>query len=892
MGSGNPFGGLAEYDLRHLGQHLHDRGRAEDLHRLLSLETDAGAQAWFEAQMDCDGLATFVADVSLAWNLTLSPPWPHAPDGACQALYPLMLASLNSIAGRVPADLLAHLVNAGVWTFARAWAVARRVPDAEARTRSLGALAREASATEAGTRWEEALVALAEVAVEARRAALAAELGAGAPSPVVDRLESSARGLSDPAVRASGLAQLAGALVDHDRARALIDASDEAGRAIGSSMLRLDFVRRISSARLRVLGVRGAWEALSDTERAAALQVLAPALDATLVESACRLDLGVLPAHERDPARLQLGIRCAELGELHAAQQQANAIEDRRLRGRCLAAIIRARAGQGEIADAGALARQLPGAAQRIVGLLEVGRRASPQVGESMLAEARGLLKGLFNLREQATALQALASHLAERGDPQGALEAARAIELPEPRCACLVSLCRHCPDAASDLARIIERSDPASIDIDWAALPDPARRKLLECAVRRADAIGDLSEQVQAVAALRSVDADGARWALDTCGRIEDESDRSHALAALARCSPVSMLPGLDAAAQQLRDRTAKGRVLAVLLPRLVGSSADAEQAVQRALEIADPVFGSRALAELAATLPAAPATLLRRFALKLAAASSDTRDAARVFAILAPELEPADREALADLVLEQVRQIIARYEDGSDIEGASRAATVVASTASWLTVSQCRRYVDALSHLKDRDYRGRATVALVERAVSCGDPDAARGWCTSIEAPQERLRAAAVLATLLSGQLEEAEWARLAQQVEPSPPRSAVRQLLEMAGRSRSDTVRREMFERAWRLLDQGAPATIVDVGRAEDSELSALVLRLAAAWKALDLEGAAQAWRLAQHRLGQHSRRRALDLVGLAASAAGEALPTAAWVQALQRVSRWWP
>jgi len=38
---------LCEYDTRYLAEHLELAGRYEDLHRLLAMETNQGANAWF-----------------------------------------------------------------------------------------------------------------------------------------------------------------------------------------------------------------------------------------------------------------------------------------------------------------------------------------------------------------------------------------------------------------------------------------------------------------------------------------------------------------------------------------------------------------------------------------------------------------------------------------------------------------------------------------------------------------------------------------------------------------------------------------------------------------------------------------------------------------------------
>ncbi|BAY42128.1 regulatory protein (plasmid) [Nostoc sp. NIES-2111] len=106
------------YIHQHLVQHLEKAQKVEEIHSLLREESKTGANGWYEA---CDRLgqtANFVTDVARAWQLA---------DDSCtettlpqviglQCRYALIIASLNSLAANLPAQLLIALVQKSVWT--------------------------------------------------------------------------------------------------------------------------------------------------------------------------------------------------------------------------------------------------------------------------------------------------------------------------------------------------------------------------------------------------------------------------------------------------------------------------------------------------------------------------------------------------------------------------------------------------------------------------------------------------------------------------------------------------------------------------------------------------------------------------------------------------------
>lgn len=138
MNGQNPFSGLSGYELRHLIGHLAESNRADDVHRLLALETEDERNGWFEARYGHGDIAGYLTDVHRARGLA-----ERASD--CSALseevrYALVLASVNSAMSGAPASLVESLVAAGVWSLDQATELARRNVDWLDQLRAFSAL--------------------------------------------------------------------------------------------------------------------------------------------------------------------------------------------------------------------------------------------------------------------------------------------------------------------------------------------------------------------------------------------------------------------------------------------------------------------------------------------------------------------------------------------------------------------------------------------------------------------------------------------------------------------------------------------------------------------------------------------------------------------------------
>jgi hypothetical protein len=886
----NPFARLSEYDLRHLGQHLADRGRLPELHRLLALETPARRNAWYEVQQANDGLPTFTADVERAWRGALLQPVGDAPEPGArrlQLLHTLTLASLNSLAANVPPDLIEHLVASGLWTPVQGLAVARRIPDPERKARALCALARQASALQAAAHWQEAIAALQAVSSDARRGLLLGEAGDGAPRPARDSLERLALELADPDARATALLSLALHADDRPAAQRLLDAGAAASRSIATAVRRAAALRLATRARAKQLGVTDAWAALADDERAVALAELAPALTPALIDQARSLALDALANGEREHALSQLALRCVELGDADGARALLARMHDARLQGRCLVALCAARAAAGDIDAALVLARDTLRGADHVRALAELARRAPPDVARGLIAEASERLARIFNLRDRAAVQALIAQGLAAQGDSVAALRTARAIELPGPRVQACVALAACCPQAVAELDKLVQQEDPASLALDWSGLPEGPRRRLLQAAVRRAGAIGDLVPQVLCVSALQPLDGAAVQAALQSVELIANESDRARALAALARDAPADTLAAIHASARSLSNPTSAGRVLAELLPREL--AAGLAPALEEALGIADPTFGCEAMLALTPRLPADMASRVRERAQGQAQAISDPVERAQVLGRLAAQLDGQRVDELAGEVTAMVSRLVALYETGQDIEGASRAMEIVRLAASWIPMSCGDALVVAVGRLKDQNYRDLAINEMVGRAVQAADAPRARNWAGLVQSESARRDARLRLLGLLPASEASTERQQLADDAQAADSPEGVRLWMALAEHGASAPEQAALYERAFAALRAWPPPSSTDLERKEDAEQTRLLLRLAAQWRGLDSSAAERVWQLALERMSRHSRRSALGLVPAAATAVA---PGQSWAPVVQTICRWWP
>jgi hypothetical protein len=144
------------YGMRQLVYHLVHASADVVLHGLMALEwpgdevvdaviSSPATNAWYEVHRTRRAFASYALDVERAWaRVEQVTTEPAAPDGqrsiALELRYALIAASVNSVAGNIPADLLLLLVDDGQATTAQAFELALEITDARTRAEAMTAL--------------------------------------------------------------------------------------------------------------------------------------------------------------------------------------------------------------------------------------------------------------------------------------------------------------------------------------------------------------------------------------------------------------------------------------------------------------------------------------------------------------------------------------------------------------------------------------------------------------------------------------------------------------------------------------------------------------------------------------------------------------------------------
>jgi NTP pyrophosphatase (non-canonical NTP hydrolase) len=110
--------------------HLEKAGKIAEIHQLLREETAEGGNGWYSKCEKEGKTATFIKDVSRAWQLAEAD-FANNPSQsiALQVRYGLITTSLNSLAGNIPPELIALLIQHKIWTPAQGLAYVRQNQD-------------------------------------------------------------------------------------------------------------------------------------------------------------------------------------------------------------------------------------------------------------------------------------------------------------------------------------------------------------------------------------------------------------------------------------------------------------------------------------------------------------------------------------------------------------------------------------------------------------------------------------------------------------------------------------------------------------------------------------------------------------------------------------------
>jgi hypothetical protein len=566
----------------HLTWHLAQAGWVDQLHQLLQEEALDGRNGWYQA---CDRLglnASYVKDVARAWQLA-EEAFDSCPSDSIglQCRYALIVASLNSLAGNIPPELMAALVEKQLWTPAQGLAYAQQVQEPSRRAEAIGKLAPHLPPI----LLPQALEAARVIQDEYQRADALSTLAPHLPEILPEALDA-ARAIQDESNRADALSTLAPHLPEIlpealDAARAI---QDEEYRAITLSNLAPHLPET-----LLPIALDAARAIQDESDRADALSTLAPHLPEILPEA-----LDAARAIQEESYRVSpLSTLAPHLPKtlLPIALDAARAIQNEYIRASALSnlapylpeilpeALDAARAIQEESYRVSALSTLAPHLPEILPEALDAARviqngfyrvsalsNLAPHLPETLLPIALDAARVIQNKYIRASALSTLAPHLPEIL-PE-ALDAARTIQDEEYRASALSTLVPHLPEIlpeALDAARTIQdeyyRADALS------NLAPHLPETLLSIALEAARAIQDEEYRADALSTLAPHLPEILSEALDAARAIQDKEYRADALSNLASHLPEILPEALDAA-RAIQNEYIRADALSTLAP------------------------------------------------------------------------------------------------------------------------------------------------------------------------------------------------------------------------------------------------------------------------------------------------------------------------------------
>jgi hypothetical protein len=613
----------------HLAWHLERAGWTDELRALLREETPAGRNGWYEARERLGQTADFLSDLDRSWRAAERADAEATASGALaphlgdQVRCALCQASINSLAANIPPELLAALVENGIWTPAQGLTYARQMPGELSRSKALTALALHLPAELMG----EALAAARGIAEGLRRAETLAGLAPHLPVELMGEALAAARGIEDEGWRVYALAGLAPHLP-----AGLLGEALAAVRRIKVEWIRTDALVGLAphlpaGEREAVLAetLAVAREVANERIRADALRGLAPHLPVELMGEALAAARGIEDEEDRAEAlvglapHLPVGEREAVLGEALAA---ARGVANERWQAETLAELA-PHLSPGLLGEALVAALGIEDEEDRAEALVGL----APHLPAELMGEALTAARGIVDERWRAEALVGLAPHL-----PVGEREAVLAKALA----------------AAQGVAegRIYElegRPEKGLFHRFWAAIWHVFRRKTLKRTLESSEMMAPLQDlhapvtddesRAVALAGLAPhLSAELMGEALAAARGIAEGLRRAETLAGLAPHLPVELMG--EALAAGIADGRWRVEALAGLAPHLPPGLLGEALAVARG--IAQEESRAEALAGLA---PHLPVELLGE-ALAAARGIADERWRAEALARLAPHL------------------------------------------------------------------------------------------------------------------------------------------------------------------------------------------------------------------------------------------------------------
>jgi hypothetical protein len=638
-----------DYARRRLAAHLAGAGRHEELFALV-----AQSNAWAEARYRKDeSYAEYLIDLDLAWQWAEgAQTWNIGRQIRCA----LIESSLHSLAGNLSPELLFQVVEAGLWSAARALTHIPQIPDERQRAEAL---------TKIGPLLPDSLKAEAMQAARAimdeyGRARALSGLAPHLPEALIKAevlLEAlqAARAISVEQARAHALGDVAPGLPEALKAGVLLEAL-QAARAIMDEGWQAD-------------ALSGLAPHLPDALKGEALQAARAIAD----EYARARALSGLTPHLPEALKAEV---------LLEALQAARAIPVEQARARALSGLaphlpdaLKAEA----LSEALQAARAIMDEGWRADALRDLAPRLPGAVQVETLSEALQALRAITDEEERADALNDLAPRLPDTLKAE-ALQAARAIANEDARARALSGLAPHLPDAlktkalseALQATRAIVNEGARARALSGLAphLPDTLKTEALSEALQATRAIADEDARARALSSLAphlpdTLKTEALSEALQAARAITDEYRRARALSDLAPHLPDALkteaLSEALQAARAITDEEGQVHALHDLAPHLLDAVQveTLNEALQAARAIMDAGWRAIALGNLAPGLPEALKVGVLHEALQAARVITDEGWRADALRDLAPHLpDTLKAEALSE-VLQAVRAI-----------------------------------------------------------------------------------------------------------------------------------------------------------------------------------------------------------------------------------------
>ena len=287
------------YIYNHLLWHLEKAQQIAQIHLLLREETAEGHNGWY-SQCEKEGkTAVFIKDIARAWQLAEE----HFSENksefmGLQVRYALITTSLNSLAGNIPAELMALLIQHEIWTPAQGLAYVRQNQDDGKRAERLKAISPHLPST----LLPEALATAREIGDESNRAEALTGLAPYLPENLLPEALATAREIGDESNRAEALTGLAPHLPE------ILPEALATAREIRNEYYRAEALTGLAPHLPEILpeALATAREIRNESNRAKALTGLAPYLPENLLPEALATAREI--GHESDRAEALTGL--------------------------------------------------------------------------------------------------------------------------------------------------------------------------------------------------------------------------------------------------------------------------------------------------------------------------------------------------------------------------------------------------------------------------------------------------------------------------------------------------------------------------------------------------------------------------------------------------------